>query len=67
MPGYANWQELYKLEYLQLYEEGYPVGDGIEPDLAAGYLPDAVRNNAGVDNLSESDLGAGVLGFVERA
>ena len=33
MPGYANWKDLYTLEYLQLYEEGYPVGDSNEPDL----------------------------------
>ena len=27
MPGYANWKELFALEYLQLYEEGYAVGE----------------------------------------
>ncbi len=27
MPGYANWKDLFALEYLQLFEEGYPVGD----------------------------------------
>lgn len=55
MPGYANWQELYKLEYLQLYEEGYPVGAGIEPDLSAAYLPTHIRDTRDEDNLSEAD------------
>lgn len=55
MPGYANWQELYQLEYLQLFEEGYPVGDGIEPDLAASYLSDEFRGKANKDTLSEAD------------
>lgn len=32
MPGYAGWKTLYKNEYLQLREEGYPVGDAPEPD-----------------------------------
>ena len=40
MPGYANWKDLFSLEYLQLYEEGYAVGSGIEPDFSAAYLPD---------------------------
>ena len=55
MPGYANWQELFKLEYLQLFEEGYPVGDGIEPDLDASYLPEKIRSSANADGLSEAD------------
>ena len=29
MPGFANWEQLYAMEYLQLYEEGFPVGDTI--------------------------------------
>ena len=54
MPGYANWQELYKLEYLQLFEEGYPVGDGIEPDFAAAYLPPELREGAAAGSLDEA-------------
>ncbi|MBZ0303646.1 MAG: ADP-ribosylglycohydrolase family protein [Anaerolineae bacterium] len=54
MPGYANWQGLYKLEYGQLYEEGYPVGDTPLPDLAAAYLPDDLRGRA-EESLTEAD------------
>jgi hypothetical protein len=39
MPGIANWQTLYKEEYHQLYEEGYPVNMSIKPDMALDYLP----------------------------
>ena len=55
MPGYANWQDLFALEYLQLYEEGYPVGDSTEPDLSASYLPDAVREASDPSSLTEAD------------
>ena len=55
MPGFANWQQLFTMEYLQLYEEGYPVGDSVEPDYAASYLPDAVRNAADHSTLTEAD------------
>ena len=55
MPGYANWKELFALEYLQLYEEGYPVGDSIAPDLSAAYLPPSVREAAEPSRLTEAD------------
>ena len=55
MPGYANWKDLYALEYLQLYEEGYPVGDSIEPELTAAYLPQTVRAAADPASLTEAD------------
>jgi len=32
MPGAANWKTIYRQEYQQLYEEGYPVGDSPKPD-----------------------------------
>ena len=54
MPGYANWKDLFALEYLQLYEEGYPVGDGIEPDYTASYLPEAVRGAEDLTSLTEA-------------
>ena len=55
MPGYANWKDLFALEYLQLFEEGYPVGDSIEPDYSASYLPDALRDSADLTSLTEAD------------
>ncbi|MCY4021233.1 MAG: ADP-ribosylglycohydrolase family protein [Chloroflexi bacterium] len=55
MPGYANWKDLYALEYLQLYEEGYPVGDSIAPDHSASYLPTSVREAADLSRLTEAD------------
>lgn len=56
MPGYANWKELFALEYLQLYEEGYAVGDSTEPDLSAAYLPPTVRAAADApERLTEAD------------
>jgi hypothetical protein len=39
MPGYANWKVLYKEEYMQLFEEGYPVGDSPIADITDQYLP----------------------------
>ncbi len=55
MPGFANWEQLFSMEYLQLYEEGYPVGDSIEPDFAAIYLPDSVRQAEDRSTLTEAD------------
>ena len=55
MPGYANWKELFALEYLQLYEEGYRVGDSIAPDYSAAYLPASLRNATDRDALNEAD------------
>ena len=55
MPGYANWKDLFALEYLQLFEEGYPVGDSIAPDYSASYLPDALRDSADLTSLTEAD------------
>ena len=55
MPGYANWKDLYALEYLQLYEEGYRVGDSIAPDHTASYLPPSVREAADLSRLTEAD------------
>lgn len=55
MPGFANWQQLFAMEYLQLYEEGYPVGALSEPDYAASYLPDSVRNAVDRSALTEAD------------
>ncbi len=39
MPGMAPWRQLYRLEYQQLFEEGYPVGDTPLPDPSAEYIP----------------------------
>ncbi|MCY3915616.1 MAG: ADP-ribosylglycohydrolase family protein [Chloroflexi bacterium] len=55
MPGFANWQQLFSMEYLQLYEEGYPVGDTIEPDFTACYLPNSVRQAVDRSTLTEAD------------
>jgi len=57
MPGYANWKTLYKDEYFQLYEEGYPVGNLPKPDLTAEYLPfpAEVRGELIEDNISEEE------------
>ena len=55
MPGYANWKDLFAQEYLQLYEEGYAVGDAAEPDFEAAYLPDAVRQATDRSTLTEAD------------
>ena len=55
MPGYANWKDLFALEYLQLYEEGYPVGATTEPDFAASYLPDRVHSASDRSVLTEAD------------
>ena len=55
MPGFANWEQLFAMEYLQLYEEGYPVGETIEPDYSAAYLPDSVRDASDKSALTEAD------------
>lgn len=54
MPGYANWQGLFKLEYAQLYEEGYLVGNSYQPTLAAAFLPDDLRG-VPEERLTEAD------------
>jgi hypothetical protein len=38
MPGDANWKSLFQLEYQQLYEEGYPVGESKKPGWPSPYL-----------------------------
>ena len=57
MPGYASWKTLYKEEFLQLYEEGYPVGDHPVPDMTEEYLPFPadVRGSIKEDEISEAD------------
>ncbi|MCY3833432.1 MAG: ADP-ribosylglycohydrolase family protein [Chloroflexi bacterium] len=55
MPGMANWKDLYAMEYLQLFEEGFPVGDTIEPDFSAAYLPHTVRDSSDRSTLTEAD------------
>lgn len=55
MPGYANWKDLFALEYLQLYEEGYAVGDAIQPSYSADYLPGRWRGSADVSAFTEAD------------
>ncbi len=55
MPGFANWKDIFAMEYLQLYEEGYPVGDSAEPDFEAAYLPAALRQAADRSALTEAD------------
>jgi hypothetical protein len=57
MPGYADWRTLYKDEYRQLYEEGYPVGSSAKPDMAAEFLPfpDSVRADLEESNISEAE------------
>lgn len=32
MPGFANWKKLYSLEYIQLKDEGYSIGDEFRPE-----------------------------------
>lgn len=41
MPGTTNWKNLFLGEYLQLREEGYPVGDA--PAIESSYIPIAVQ------------------------
>lgn len=53
MPGYTTWRTLYHDEYRQLREEGYPVGEGVKPDLNAEFLPFPASVRAG---LSESQI-----------
>ena len=55
MPGFANWKDIFAMEYLQLYEEGFPVGASPEPDFEAAYLPEAVRQAADRSTLTEAD------------
>ena len=57
MPGYANWKTLYKEEYQQLFEEGYPVGANPKPDMTEVYLPFPadVRGTLKEDALSEPE------------
>ncbi len=57
MPGYADWRTLYKDEYRQLYEEGYPVGDSPTPDLSAEYLPFPAHMRGSLDEgaISETE------------
>ena len=52
MPGYANWETLFRDEYTQLFEEGYPVGAGPAPDTPNPYLP--VRSGAGAATMAPS-------------
>ena len=54
MPGKADWQELFGLEYRQLYEEGYPVGSSYTPDWPSPYLPlpDQARKNVEITEKS---------------
>jgi ADP-ribosylglycohydrolase len=49
VPGKANWQQLFELEYRQLFEEGYPVGDRFEPDWPSVYLPVPDQNKQKAD------------------
>lgn len=39
MPGYANWKNLYREEYFQLKEEGYPVDDFMQSTDQSQQLP----------------------------
>ena len=55
MPGYASWKDLFALEYLQLYEEGYPVGAAIQPNYSAEYLPRRSRVATDTATLTEAD------------
>ena len=55
MPGFANWKNLFALEYQQLYEEGYAIGDAREPDFRALYLPASVREAQDHESLTEAD------------
>src|SRR5690554_4040862 len=45
MPGMNTWEDLYKLEYLALYEEGYPVGEKPKADMKGVYIPFPGENN----------------------
>jgi len=57
MPGYATWQTLYKEEYAQLFEEGYPVGECPKPDITSEFLPfpEDVRGKLVEDSIGESE------------
>ena len=55
MPGFANWKDLFTLEYLQLYEEGYPVGNAPQPNYSADYLPQTLRHAEDIATLTEAD------------
>ena len=63
MPGFANWKDLFTLEYLQLYEEGYAVGESREVDYSAAYLPAEVRDSADRSTLTEADWEAAYRGL----
>jgi hypothetical protein len=54
MPGDANWKSLFQMEYQQLHEEGYPVGESKKPGWPSPYLSflDASINE---NDLSERD------------
>ena len=64
MPGFANWEQLFAMEYLQLYEEGYPVGETIEPDYSAAYLPDSIRDASDKSALTEADWGTSLSRYL---
>jgi ADP-ribosylglycohydrolase len=55
MPGYANWRTLYHDEYLQLYEEGYPVGESPEPGRRYRPFPEDVRDSIAEEEIAEAD------------
>ncbi len=55
MPGYANWRTLYRDEYMQLYEEGYPVGESPEPTQRYLPFPDEVRGSIAEEDIAEAD------------
>ncbi len=57
MPGYATWKNLYKEEYFQLYEEGYPVGSSPSPEQGNVPLPfpgEVLGKEEGESGISEA-------------
>ena len=56
MPGLADWRAMYRMEYVQLFEEGYPVGSRPTPDLHEPYIPLPVDGRSGeaLDALGEA-------------
>jgi len=56
MPGLADWRAMYRMEYVQLFDEGYPVGSRCTPDLGEPYIPLPVnqRGKAALDALGEA-------------
>ena len=56
MPGLADWRGMYRMEHVQLFDEGYRVGSRCAPDLGEPYIPLPVdgRSKEALDALGEA-------------